>query len=352
MHTYSQAVYNKGNISVVADGASISSLSKWTEQFLSHTPSSSPSGLLDANSKYHGGEQRIDNPHSNAMVIAFPGSSYTSFRPEITVLAALLGGKSNIKWSPGFSLLSKAASASPSLTAEAHNLAYSDAGLLTIQLDARKPVHVREAAVQAVNALKAIADGSAVNKEVLAKAVAKAKFDHLAASELRGTGIVLAGVGLLHGGQATQLLEATKSIEGVTAEKLKAVSVKRPRGPKRRHFPAHFTYFPLEFGRLTLFRLGRQGATRGQGERGKRRRSTRAAICGGAGSQSIILSWGQGCLIGCLSRLRNDKMYLQNSFHARVVHTRFGGSSVSTGSQASRFTDFLRTNLSRSSFLR
>ena len=52
-------------------------------------------------------------PQMNALVLGFSGASLASSSPEIDVLVALLGGESNIKWAPGFSLLSKAAASAP-----------------------------------------------------------------------------------------------------------------------------------------------------------------------------------------------------------------------------------------------
>ncbi|CRK24902.1 hypothetical protein BN1723_018173, partial [Verticillium longisporum] len=164
----------KSNIAVVADGASTAELAKWTEQFFKSAPTAS-SGKLALNTtatKYHGGESRSSHTAGNAVVIAFPGSNYGSKSPELAVLAALLGGQSNIKWTSGFSLLSKAVGTSPGLKLATTNLGYSDAGLLTIQISGPAAA-VRRAAEEAVKAIKSVSEGS-VSKEDLAKAIAKA----------------------------------------------------------------------------------------------------------------------------------------------------------------------------------
>ncbi|KAI7784278.1 mak10 subunit [Diaporthe eres] len=223
---FAETVYTKPNIAIVADGASQASLSKWIEPFFRDVPASpsasSPLQLFSEATKYYGGEQRTSLAGSNALVLAFPGHNLHSDKADIAVLTALLGGQSSIKWSPGFSLLSKASAAAPGSTIVAKNLAYTDAGLLTIQITGSSGA-VRKGAEEAVKALKSIAE-SGVTKEVLSKAIAKAKFDLLSQNELTGTGIVSAGNSLIHGGKIFQVAEALKGYEAVTAEKVKAAA--------------------------------------------------------------------------------------------------------------------------------
>lgn len=221
---FAETVYTKPNIAIVADGASQANLSKWIDPFFRDVPASasSPLQLFAEATKYYGGEQRTSLTGSNAMVLAFPGHNLHSDKADIAVLTALLGGQSSIKWSPGFSLLSKASAAATGSTIVAKNLAYTDAGLLTIQITGSSGA-VRKGAEEAVKALKSVAE-SGVTKEVLSKAIAKAKFDLLSQNELTGTGIVSAGNSLIHGGKIFQVTEALKGYEAVTAEKVKAVS--------------------------------------------------------------------------------------------------------------------------------
>lgn len=221
---FAETVYTKPNIAIVADGASQASLSKWIEPFFRDVPASasSPLQLFTEATKYYGGEQRTSLAGSNALVLAFPGHNLHSDKADVAVLTALLGGQSSIKWSPGFSLLAKASAAAPGSTIVAKNLAYTDAGLLTIQITGSSGA-VRKGAEESVKALKSVAE-SGVTKEVLSKAIAKAKFDLLSQNELTGTGIVSAGNSLIHGGKIFQVTEALKGYEAVTAEKVKAVS--------------------------------------------------------------------------------------------------------------------------------
>jgi ubiquinol-cytochrome c reductase core subunit 2 len=221
---FAGAVYNKSNIALVGDGATSQALHKWTEQFFKAVPSSATSSVT-LNSKastYFGGEQRASHTGGNAMVLAFPGSSFSNFKPEIAVLTALLGGESNVKWSPGFTVLSKATSAAPGAKAFATNLAYSDAGLLAIQIKGAA-ASVRKTAEEAAKALKSIAQGS-ISKEDLTKAVAKAKFDALEASQSGVLTLLSAGSGIVQTGKPFQIAETVQSIDGVTADKLKTVS--------------------------------------------------------------------------------------------------------------------------------
>ncbi len=157
------------------------------------------------------------------MVIAFPGSDVAGSKPEIAVLATLLGGHSTIKWTPGFSLLSKAAAGTPGLSVSAANLGYSDAGLLTIQLNG-PAASIRKGAESVVAALKSVADGS-VSKDDVTKAVANAKFEALEKGQLRDSSVLLAGSGVVNGGKAVDIASVTKAFDGVNAEKLKTVSL-------------------------------------------------------------------------------------------------------------------------------
>jgi ubiquinol-cytochrome c reductase core subunit 2 len=225
---FAASAYAKSNIAVVANGASQAELTKWVSEFFGDVPSSPQEQLTSAATKYYGGEERIAHGSGSAMVIAFPGSSsFTaggSYKPEIAVLAALLGGKSTIKWSPGFSLLSKAASSHPGANVATSHHEYSDAGLLTIQFSGSAKA-IRGAATEVVKALKSISEGS-ISKEDFAKAVALAKYNALEEGQNTDAGLVSTGSGLVHGGKPFQINEIGKSVESVTADKLKSVSIR------------------------------------------------------------------------------------------------------------------------------
>lgn len=225
---FASSAYTKQNISVVANGASQAELGKWVGEFFGDVSTKGSHELPSKATKYYGGEERIAHASAqNAFVIAFPGSSSftagSSYKPEIAVLAALLGGKSTIKYSPGFSLLAKAAASAPGANISTTHAAYSDAGLLTINFSG-PALSVNIAATEAVKSLKSIADGS-IGKEEFTKAIALAKYRSLEEGQNIESGLVATGSGLIQGGKPFQIDQVTKSIEGVSQESLKTVRI-------------------------------------------------------------------------------------------------------------------------------
>lgn len=228
IQAWSQAAYAKPNIAVVANGASHADLSKWVGEFFSDVSSSPPSDVpaIDTTpTKYYGGEERIAHDSGNTMILAFPGSSSftgSSYKPELVVLAALLGGESSIKWSPGFSLLSRNTAAHPHAHISTSHAAYSDAGLLCISITGNAN-HIKAASIEVVKTLKSVAAGE-VSNEDLKKAIASAKFTALESGESLATGVELTGAGLIYGGKAFQIDEVGKGIDSVSGDQLKKVS--------------------------------------------------------------------------------------------------------------------------------
>ncbi|KAL8790865.1 MAG: hypothetical protein Q9195_006190 [Heterodermia aff. obscurata] len=222
---FSQVAYAKDNFAVVANGASHSELSKWVNEFFTDSPDTAPSDFPKfgtGQTKYYGGEERIAHDSGNNIVLAFPGSGSVTggfFKPEISVLRALLGGQTTIKWSPGFSLLSKATEDYSRIQIKTTHHTYSDAGLLCISMSGDAS-QLRKAASGVVSALKGVAAGE-VSKEDIKKAVATAKFQALESGQAISTGIELTGAGLVAGGKAFQLDEVGKSIEKVTEDQVK-----------------------------------------------------------------------------------------------------------------------------------
>lgn len=225
IEAFSYAAYSKPNLAVVANGADHSELSKWVGEYFSGLRPSAPAdvpALESKQTKYYGGEERIAHAGGNTVVLAFPGSSsFTGgfYKPEIAVLASLLGGQSSIKWSPGFSLLAKATENFPGASVDTKSAIYSDAGLLTVTIKGSAK-DVAGAAFQAVKTIRSIADGS-ISKEDITKAIAHAKFKELEAGQNIWTGIELTGTGLITGGKAYQLDETAKAIDGVSEEKVR-----------------------------------------------------------------------------------------------------------------------------------
>lgn len=224
---YSKFAFAKPNFAVVANGANHQEFSKWVDQFFLESPATKSADIPETGksaTKYYGGEERIAFDRGNTLIVAFPGSgSFTggSWKPELAVLATLLGGQTTIKWSPGFSLLSKATESFPLAHILTTHHTYSDAGLLTVEITG-KGEQVADASFEVVKALKIVASGN-VSAEEVKKAVATAKFQALESGQNISTGIELTGAGLVQGGKAYQLDEVGKSIGAVTEEQVKKV---------------------------------------------------------------------------------------------------------------------------------
>ena len=224
---YSKAAYAKSNFAVVANGADHQELSKWVSEFFNESDQSPPKDSPSPGAqptKYYGGEERIAHDSGNSMVIAFPGSGSATgnfYKPEAQVLAELLGGQSNIKWAPGFSLLSRATETYPQAHIETVHHTYSDAGLLTISIHGNAQ-QLRGGSQEVVKTLKSVAAGE-VSKDDIRKAVAAAKFKALESGQNVSTGIELTGAGLVQGGKPFQIDELGKSIDGVTEDQVKKV---------------------------------------------------------------------------------------------------------------------------------
>lgn len=226
---YATLAYRKSNIAVVANGADQSELAKWTGEYFADMRTEPANSIppMDGNeqTKYYGGEERIAHSGGNSMVLAFPGSSSMTggfYKPEVAVLASLLGGRSAIKWSPGFTLLGKLSSAHPSISVETKSSVYSDAGLLHIALNGPAP-SVREAAAGAVDIIKKIAAGE-ISSEEIKKARAQAQFHELEHGQETMAGLELTGSGLVTFGQPYQLDESAKKIANVTETQVKEVA--------------------------------------------------------------------------------------------------------------------------------
>lgn len=217
---FASKVYSKANFAVVANGADLATLSKWMKEFFTEVPNTAKE-LTSPQSKYYGGEERIAHASGNSMVLGFPGSSSPTggfFKPEIAVLAELLGGKSTIKWNTGFSLLSKAKPPVAGLSVSTKSNIYSDAGLLTVTIKGAAE-DVRTVAASAVDALKTIAKG--VSKEDFQKAKALAKFSELEYGQETEAALELTGTGLVAHNKPYQIDEVAKAVDGVTEAKVK-----------------------------------------------------------------------------------------------------------------------------------
>jgi len=225
---YSTMAYRKSNIAVVANGAESGELSKWVNQYFGSLRTDAASGIPSLKveqTKYFGGEERIAHGNGNTMVIAFPGSSSLTggfYKPELAVLAALLGGQSTIKWSPGFSILGQVAHNNPGIDITTSSAIYSDAGLLYTTLSGSATT-VRDAAHATVKAIQNLANGN-IDKEAFQKARANAKFKELEHGQTAMAALELTGAGLVQENKPYQLDESAQKIGEVTEEKLQEVS--------------------------------------------------------------------------------------------------------------------------------
>jgi ubiquinol-cytochrome c reductase core subunit 2 len=226
IYSFARSAYSKPNIAVVANGTSQSEISRWVLEFFEETHTGGKK-LESPLTKYYGGEERIAHDKGNVMVLAFPGSnsftSGSSYKPELAVLATLLGGQSSIKWTPGFSLLARAAAEHHHAHISTQNFGYSDAGLLAVTVSGNAS-HVAKASQSVVETLKKIASGN-VSGEDIRKASALAKFQALEIGQDINAGLEATGSGLIAGGKAYQIDEIGQAIEKVGEDKVKAVSV-------------------------------------------------------------------------------------------------------------------------------
>ena len=233
IRTLGALAFDKKNCAVVCNGASPQDFGKWMGEFFkgAEAPKDDEgkkaedvASIVTEQSKYFGGEERIEHDGTSAMVLGFAGTSnFTGkfWKPEIPVLAALLGGQTTIKWSPGFSLLSKATQSSPSVKVSTSSFSYSDAGLLAVTISGH-PGRLANVAEEVVKVIKKVATGD-VSKEEVKKAVANAKFDEMSKLQELTAGLEQAASGLITGDKTHQITEVAKSLEGVTENSLKKV---------------------------------------------------------------------------------------------------------------------------------
>jgi ubiquinol-cytochrome c reductase core subunit 2 len=227
---FAKHAFAKSNIAVVGSGSTTAEVSKWVGEFFTEVPTAGASSQfkLQSNtaSKYHGGEQRIASKAGNAVVIAFPGSSAfgtSGYKPEASVLAALLGGESSIKWTPGFSLLAKATQGFSQVRVATKNNAYSDAGLFTITVSG-KADQVAAASKNVVDVLKKTAAGEIAGEEIK-KAIALAKFRALESAQTLETGLEATGAALINGSKPYHIGEVAQSFDSVSEAQVKDVSL-------------------------------------------------------------------------------------------------------------------------------
>merc|ERR1711874_268786 len=126
-------------------------------------------------------------------------TNLASSAAEALVIPHLLGGASSAKWAPSSSSLAKAIESIEGSQVRSYSSTYSDASLLSIEIQAEGSKRLTEAATKVVEAVKALGK-SKISDEKLKAAVAKAKFDLAAASET-STGVVQLAAPMLSAGK-------------------------------------------------------------------------------------------------------------------------------------------------------
>lgn len=249
--SFAKSAFTPANVAAFGSNIDSGKLAALVKDFV-NLPAGGASSISTPQSQYYGGEVRVPASARVArdqLVLAFKGAARSEV--DYSVLAFLLGGEPSVKWGQGASPLSKLARGSAS--AQAFNLAYSDAGLFGISVSA--PTHeVADVATKAVAELKQVAQG--VNGDALKQAVNKAKFAAAAAYETRVGQVQLVGEQVATDGQAPSLEEVFVKLDKVSAESLAKV---RPYSGCR-----------CGCGRVltatSLFCAGRQGCARKQAD--------------------------------------------------------------------------------------
>lgn len=172
---YAKQAYTKSNISIAATNVIESDLKALVAEHFESL--SSGSALSSPASKAFSGEARIKSAGESALTLVFPSTSTGSATSP--VLANLLGGVSNIKWTPGTSPLGLVA-AKTGATIKASYAPYSDASALTVSISGASPEVISESAVLAAKEIKALSNTSS---DALAKAIAQTKFAAAEAAE-------------------------------------------------------------------------------------------------------------------------------------------------------------------------
>ncbi|KAI5306248.1 ubiquinol-cytochrome c reductase core subunit 1 [Ascosphaera pollenicola] len=223
--TFAKNLYIKPSLAIVGSGNNTADLGKWINQFFPNLSTSAQRGPFapqpHIKAGYFGGDVRVPSTAGNAFTIAFPGSGVLgsdSYNPAFPVLAELLGGTSNLKWSNGTSLFSIVKADTPgNVNINTANYAYSDAGLFTITVTGPAP-SIRLAGRPIVETIQAVVDKGATENDIK-KAIANAKY-----RLVENFNAQTIGHDLLYKGDVTPLSTLFKGLENVTEEHIKAAA--------------------------------------------------------------------------------------------------------------------------------
>lgn len=175
---------------------------------------------------YYGGEERVAIdlhllPEAKPTLVLSYGLTKAA-SAESLVLPHLLGSSPAVKWSAGGSSpLGQAAAATEGSTASAILSSYSDAQLLSIEVQAEGSKRLSETGKAVVAAIHELSGGKLSDEQVKG-AVARAKFEAAANAEYTSS-VALAVANQLLTGKSASLADTFKALDAVTPESLAKV---------------------------------------------------------------------------------------------------------------------------------
>lgn len=223
--TFAKNLYIKPSLAIVGSGHNTADLGKWINQFFPNLGTSAQRGPFapqpHIKAGYFGGDVRVPSTAGNAFTIAFPGSGRLgalSYNPAFPVLAELLGGSSNVKWSNGTSMFSTVKEDTPgNVNISTANYEYSDAGLFTITLTGPAP-SIRLAGRPIVETIQSVIEKGAT-QDSIKKAIANAKYRLVESYDAKAI-----GHDLLYKGEITPLTKLLDALDNVTEEHIKGAA--------------------------------------------------------------------------------------------------------------------------------
>lgn len=178
---------------------------------------------------YYGGEERVAIdlhllPEAKPTLVVSYGLTKAASADSL-VLPHLLGSAPSIKWSAGSSPLGQAAAATEGSTASALLSSYSDAQLLSIEVQAEGSKRLSETGKAVVAAIHELASGKLSDEQVKG-AVARAKYEAAANAEYTSS-VAHTVANQLLTGKSASLADTFKALDAVTPESLTKVRRRR-----------------------------------------------------------------------------------------------------------------------------
>lgn len=165
---FASSAFTKSNITVVGNSVVESDLAALVGKHFGGL--STGAALPSPATKAHSGEVRVKSSGANALTLAFPS---TSVSPANSVIAHVLGGASNVKWSVGSSLLSLVANKTGTSISTSYS-PYSDASLLSVTISGASAAAVSDAAALTAKEIKGLS--SSLSQDTVQKASAAVRF--------------------------------------------------------------------------------------------------------------------------------------------------------------------------------